>query len=51
MRETEASKAGQASINVLGRWVIFKIPGTMVVIKAFDLFLIIYTSLIFKVGI
>lgn len=38
MRETEASKAGQASINMTGRQVIFKILGTMEVIKVFDLF-------------
>lgn len=34
----EESKAEQASINVPGRRVIFKGLGTMVVIKAFDLF-------------
>lgn len=36
--EIEVSKAGQASINVLGRRVIFKTLGTTAVIKAFDLF-------------
>lgn len=38
MRKIEGSKAGQASINVLGRGIVFKILGTIVVIKAFDLF-------------
>lgn len=37
MEETQESKAERASINVLGRRVIFKILSTMVVIKAFDL--------------
>ena len=38
MGEIEVSKAGQSSINMPGGQAVFKILGTMEVIKAFDLF-------------